>query len=140
MPRTIFTRTTCSEAAITVSRRLSGAPVFVARFPKAGRVWKVSTGGGFQPIWHPNGKEVFYLAPDGELMAASVTTTDTNFTSGSPRALFQTRVNVATVNPPESLNHYDVNRDGTQFLISSRGTSTSVPIVLVFDWQAVLKR
>ena len=66
--------------------------------------------------------------------------TDSGFKPLPPHVLFQTHVNVATVNPPESLNHYDVSRDGNRFLISSRGISRAVPIVLVFDWRAVLTR
>ena len=60
--------------------------VFVQRFPKAGGRWKVSSGGGFQPVWNHNGKELFYLAPDGKLMAADVTATESTFTPGPPRA------------------------------------------------------
>jgi hypothetical protein len=73
-------------------------------------------------------------------MAADVAVTESTFTSGPPRELFQTHVNVATVNPPESLNHSDVSVDGNRFLVSSRGESRSVPITLVFYWQAVMKR
>ena len=51
-------------------------------------------------------------------------------------ARYPTRVNLATVNPPESLNHFDVSADGNRFLISSRAESRAVPIVLVFDWTA----
>ena len=122
------------------SNELGQYEVFVERFPKAGGRWKISNGGGFQPVWGPTGEEVFYLAPDGKLMAAAVTAAGSAFSASPPRALFQTRVNVATVNPPESLNHYDVSADGARFLISSRDTSTSVPIVLVFDWRAVMTR
>ena len=73
-------------------------------------------------------------------MAAPITATESAFSAGAPHALFQTRVNVATVNPPESLNHYDVSAGGNRFLVSSRGASSSVPIVLVFDWRAAMTR
>ena len=121
------------------SNELGQYEVFVQRFPKASGYFKVSSGGGFQPIWNRHGGELFYLAPDGKLMVAQVAT-DSGFKPLPPHVLFQTHVNVATVNPPESLNHYDVSRDGNRFLISSRGTSRAVPIVLVFDWRAVLTR
>jgi Tol biopolymer transport system component len=123
-----------------VSNQFGQYDVFVARFPKSQGFWKVSTGGGFQPIWNPTGGELFYLAPDGKLMVAAFTATETAFSPSTPHPLFQTRVNVATVNPPESLNHYDVSADGNRFLIASRAASSSVPIVRVFDWRAGVKR
>lgn len=83
---------------------------------------------------------MFYLAPDGKPVAAPVPATGSTFDGSPPRALFQTRVNVATVDPPESLNRYDVSADGARFLVRSRDTPTSVPIILVFDWRAALTR
>ncbi len=38
---------------------------------RAGR-WQVSNGGGAQPVWAPNGRELFYGAADGHLVAAEV--------------------------------------------------------------------
>ena len=47
--------------------------VFVQRFPESGQRLQVSSGGGRQPQWRPDGREMFYLAPDGRLMAVSCT-------------------------------------------------------------------
>ena len=44
--------------------------VYVRPFPaSSGGKWLVSNGGGNQPRWRPDGKELFYITPGSELMA-----------------------------------------------------------------------
>jgi Tol biopolymer transport system component len=51
----------------------SGRPEIVAQaFPQAGGKWPVSTTGGAAPRWSADGKEIYYVAPDGKLMAVAV--------------------------------------------------------------------
>ena len=121
------------------SNELGQFEVFVERLGVGGGRWKISSGGGFQPVWHPKGKELFYLDPHGNLMAVEIVQSLDTFEASSPRVLFPTRVNVATVNPPDSLNHYDVSADGQRFLIASQPEAASVPVVVVFNWNARLK-
>src|SRR6516225_8358058 len=65
--------------------------IYVIPFPPiaSGGRWQVSKGGGVQPRWRRNGKELFYISPDWKMMAAPVSTTPT-FSSGTPQALFDT--------------------------------------------------
>src|SRR5262249_30502435 len=67
--------------------------IYVQPFPAGlrGRL-KVSTAGGTNPRWQPDGKELYFIAPDGKLMAVSVRIQAGAFEAGSPVALFQTRV------------------------------------------------
>lgn len=46
--------------------------VYMRPFPGPGGQWQVSTSGGIQARWRPDGKELYYIAPDGKLMAASI--------------------------------------------------------------------
>src|SRR5262249_21779176 len=46
--------------------------IYVAPFPGPGGNWKVSSAGGSEPRWRRDGKELFYLAPDGKLMAVDL--------------------------------------------------------------------
>ena len=55
--------------------------------PIAGAEWPVSTAGGLQPEWRNDGKELYYRAPDGKLMAVDVTLGPA-FHAGTPSALF----------------------------------------------------
>src|SRR5205807_7234625 len=47
--------------------------IVVQPFPDPAGKWQVSTNGGIQPRWRADGKELYFIAPDGKLMAASVT-------------------------------------------------------------------
>ena len=46
--------------------------VYVAPFPAAAPKYRVSTGGGRNPRWSPNGRDLLYLGGDGRLMSAAV--------------------------------------------------------------------
>jgi eukaryotic-like serine/threonine-protein kinase len=72
------------------SNRSDRFEVYVQRFPGAdtGGILPVSTGGGVQPRWGPGGKELFYVAPDGALMAVTVQTGGTGWAAGPATRLF----------------------------------------------------
>jgi len=53
----------------------SGAfEVYVRPFPVTGGKWQVSTHGGSEPKWRPDGREIYYIAPDKSLMAVAIST------------------------------------------------------------------
>jgi Tol biopolymer transport system component len=112
--------------------------IYVTSFPEARGKWQVSTGGGEQPRWRGDGKELFYLSSDRKLMAAPVTT-GANFDAGTPVALFQ-----ATPRQPVSLNDqfvYDVSRDGQRFLINTEVKQAETePMSIVLNWTAKLNK
>ena len=94
----------------------SGAwEIYVTTFPGAAGKWQVSRGGGSEPRWRRDGKEVFYLSPAGILMAVPVDASGT-FSSGTPAALFQVRGR-APISSTD-LFTYDVSRDGQRFLVN----------------------
>ncbi|HYM13018.1 MAG TPA: protein kinase [Bryobacterales bacterium] len=98
---------------------------------------QVSTGGGEQPRWRGDGKELFYLGPDRQLMAVEVKTTGGRFEAGLPRALFPTR---AAIIPGLFHTVYAVRADGQRFLILSEGEDVpSQPATVVLNWTAGLK-
>jgi Tol biopolymer transport system component len=66
--------------------------VVLQPFPEPTGKWQVSTGGGVQPRWRADGHELYFIAPDGKLMAASVTPSSTTIAASAPVALFQTRI------------------------------------------------
>ena len=78
----------------------------------------VSTGGGTQPRWRRDGKELFFLSSDSKMMAAAVTTTPEFKTIGSPISLFAAPV--SNVGTGINAFRYDVSRDGQRFLIDAR--------------------
>lgn len=71
----------------------------------------LTNGGGRTPIWRGDGKEIFYLGPDGMVTALEVNSavnTASGFKIGAPRPLFKA---------PESVSFWDVTADGARFLM-----------------------
>jgi eukaryotic-like serine/threonine-protein kinase len=112
--------------------------VVVAPFPGPGGRWQVSTAGGSEPRWRRDGRELFYLAPDGKLMAVEVKQGPT-FEVGEAIPLFQTRAREHI--SFTDLFSYDVSADGQRFLINTDvGEATSSPLTVVLNWTAELKK
>ncbi|MDQ3254066.1 MAG: protein kinase, partial [Acidobacteriota bacterium] len=111
--------------------------VYVQSFPATGAKWPVSTSGGDQPRWRRDGRELFYLAADGKLMAVEVKTEGT-FEAGVPKPLFETRI--PHVAGPSAIS-YAATGDGQRFLVRSAVEQASTtPITVVVNWTAEVKR
>ena len=100
--------------------------------------WQVSTGGGIHPVWRHDGKELFYLNPAGELMAAPITTTAAAVVPGVPVALFPTRVVGGGIDTIQ-VRQYDVAPDG-RFLINTVVESAAAPITIIQHWNPTAKQ
>ncbi len=112
--------------------------VYAQNFPVFAEKWRISTEGGFQPRWRRDGKEIFYLAPDGRIMAAGVGG-NSSLDVASPRPLFKTEV--VGIDSVEESRQYAVTSDGQRFLLSSPVQNlTAQPISVVLDWTADLKK
>ena len=109
--------------------------IYVQPKPPATGYQKVSINGGQSPRWSGDGKELFFVSADAEMMAV-VITVDPVFSAGVPRRLFQLKGA-----DPNDLANYDVRPDGKQFLIfmSRRGTQDA-PITVVLNWWAELRQ
>ncbi len=111
--------------------------VYVAPFPKPGGKWQISTAGGNHSRWRRDGREIFYLSPDNNLMAAEVNGQGLGFKVGAVRPLFQLRL----ARPRAQRSEYDVSADGQRFLVNTAlEQPTSTPITLVINWTAGLKK
>jgi Tol biopolymer transport system component len=122
-----------------VSRETGQDEVYVCPFPTAeGRAKMISVGGGVEPKWRRDGKELFYLARNRNLMTVSMTSGDT-LTAGPPRALFMTRARISRT-MYAGRNQYDVTADGQRFLMNVPVEAASTPITVVVNWPAALRR
>ena len=109
----------------------SGSPeLYVVPVTGQGRMQRVSVAGGSLPRWRRDGKELFFVAPDGSLMVVATTTKDA-FDAGVPAALF-------TADPPP--DDYDVAPDGRRFLFLERAAERDVPLQVMVKWTAGLKK
>jgi Tol biopolymer transport system component len=113
--------------------------VFVQPYPGPGGKWQVSTDGGNEPLWNPNGRELFYR--NGDRMMAVDITTQPGFAAGKPRQLFKGSYLTAYagwVRP-----NYDVSPDGQRFLMLKPDDPEQVPLTqinVVLNWSEELKR
>ena len=108
--------------------------VYVSTFPAGGGKWQVSQGGGAEPRWGREGRELYYRAPVGKMMAASITEKGSAVEIGTPRELFE--LTTAT----GSFVGYSVAPDGKQFLMVETAQGASEPLTLVTNWTAGLEK
>jgi hypothetical protein len=91
----------------------------------------VSRSGATAPRWRGDGREIFYLAPNGKMMAVEVSPGE-DFRVGATTPLFQA---------PSGAIVGDVTADGQRFLlVTPVGPSASVPFTVVLNWTAGLKK
>jgi serine/threonine protein kinase/Tol biopolymer transport system component len=109
--------------------RLGEGDVFVQSFPRPGHKLQVSTGGGALPRWSHDGKELFYVAPGGQLVAVSVALRGASLALGPATPLFQ-----VPLDPTRS--RYSV-ADGGRFLVQVPLSPRAVAVIE--NWTA-LKR
>ena len=114
--------------------------IYVRKFPAVGDgLWQISTAGGVQPLWAPRGRELFYVAPGGALMAVSVEALGASWSAGAPARLLEGRYFTGAGNV---IRHYDVTADGQRFLMIKEdpANAASAQIVVVTNWFEELKR
>jgi Tol biopolymer transport system component/DNA-binding winged helix-turn-helix (wHTH) protein len=100
--------------------------VYVQSFPPSEGQWQVSTGGGIEPQWQQDGKELYYISGD-RLIAVDVKTDAPVFAAGVSRSLFEV--------PLESTRRrtrYQVASNGRRFLINMPVESSS-PITVIIN-------
>ncbi len=110
--------------------------IYVVPFPSLSSKLQISTAGGVQPRWRRDGKEIYYVAPDGKMMAVTVAITGNSLKPDPPKTLFQTRIVTTT----SGYHQYDVTADGQKFLINSNVDRDPEPITLYANWTAGLKK
>ena len=81
------------------------------RFPGLGDRQIISTDGGRQPLWSPDGRELFFRAPTG-MIRVPVLETEPSFRPGDSEVLFETQYFFA-----RRSRTYDIHPDGQRFLM-----------------------
>jgi serine/threonine protein kinase/Tol biopolymer transport system component len=108
--------------------------IYVATFPQIGGKWQISSGGGDEPRWRRDGKELFFTVGDRKVMSAEVKTNSAAFETSVPTILFETQLGNL------GRNRYVVTGDGRRFLVSARLDDPALPINIVLNWTAELKK
>jgi len=113
--------------------------IYVKPFPdvKTGQ-WRISAAGGTRPLWSRNGRELFFVAPDGSLMSARVD--PLGGALESPVKVLEARYATTGVRPGRT---YGVSPDGQRFLVIKPTTANQAgapQIIIVQGWFEELKR
>jgi Tol biopolymer transport system component len=119
--------------------------IYVQTFPETGGKWQISVAGGLQPRWRRDGQELFYVAPDNRLMAASIGVAQGGkaLEAGTPVPLFQSKLASGPNIVPagfQARSQYAVAADGRFLMNVSADEADISPITIVENWTAGLKK
>ena len=108
--------------------------VYVRPYPSASAKYQISTAGGEEPVWSPNGQELFYR--NGQKWMVLPITLRSEFNAGRPRVLFEG----SYINTPGP--SYDISPDGKRFLMlrPPGDAAPDLQLNVVLGWFEELKR
>ena len=112
--------------------------VYVVPSSGSGGKWQISNGGGQQPLWRRDGKELFYLSSDDKLMSVPIKLNTDSVQADAARPLFSLANSILSVNG--LVAPYDVSPDGKRFVVVTIEQGKSFPINLVTNWTAALQK
>jgi len=107
--------------------------VYVRAHPSGGK-FQVSAGGGTEPVWARNGRELFYRSGDW-VMAVGVEA-QSQFEAGKPQALFEAPYDEAGA----ANSNYDTTADGGFVMVRSEQEWEAAQLIVVTNWFEELKR
>ena len=111
-----------------VSDESGRAEVYLQPFPQSDQKWQISVNGGERPRWRSDGRELYYLDPDFNLMEVGVQTGPPT-RIGIPRILFQSQIYGGT-------RQYAPSRDGQRFLMVVDPEASIPPLTVILNWRA----
>ncbi len=109
--------------------------VYVDGVPEPGTRTQVSANGGSSARWSRDGKELFYMVPDGTLMAVPILSQQP-LEFGQPTALFQFATPSRGL--PGGKPSYDVAADGQRFIVNAVVRQTDPSLQVLLNWPALL--
>jgi len=123
---------------VVYSSDLSGqSEIYVTPFSRPSEKHRISPNGGGRPRWRRDGKELYYVALDGKLMAADTRISETNVEAGPPHAL----LTITGYSPFAAGYPYEISSDGQRILTSTPvGDAAVQPVTLVQNFTGALKK
>ena len=117
-----------------VSKQSGRDEVYVRSSTGEGSIFTISNGGGVEPVWSADGRELFYRADD-KMMAVDVVLS-TSLSFGKPHVLFEGSYLFGAT---ESQG-FDVSRDGRRFLmLKPERRFEPIPLSVIVNWFDDLK-
>ena len=119
------------QALSFIANESGTVELFLSPFPPTGKKIQASTNGARMGRWSPDGRELFYISSDGQLMAVPVRTTPA-LDVGTPRALFSL---------PRPWRDFAVSADGTKFIaIVPDVLAQEQPLTAVLNWKEEIRK
>lgn len=123
-----------------LSNEPSGPEIYIRPFvngSSTGAKWRVSKDGGVEPVWNHDGKELFYLNRDGQLVSIEIRG-GTALQAGATKLLFKPCDAAYGV---FTSARYDAAADGKRFLVACPAPqSDRLRMIAVVNWQRDLKK
>jgi Tol biopolymer transport system component len=117
--------------------------VSIQRFPGPGAKFQVSSGGGTTPRWRSNGRELFFVAPNGAMMSATLRFSNDgqSLDVSDVHQLFRVRIVFGGSPRDNNKEQYAVAPDGEHFLVNvASDETTGSPVTVVLNWLGGLRR
>jgi Tol biopolymer transport system component len=110
--------------------------VFVVAFPSGTERQQVSAAGGTHARWSPDGRTLYFVSQDNELMAAAVEGRGAQLQLKAAEPLFPLQLFTG----PRVSGAFEITPDGKRFLVNSAGNVEAPSLRLVTNWTAELDR
>jgi Tol biopolymer transport system component/predicted Ser/Thr protein kinase len=103
--------------------------VYVQRFPSTGARWQISSGGGASARWRRDGRELYYVDLEENLIAVPISVNGEDFVAGAP-------VRIAS----GVTGDYVVTSDGQTFYYTRRSVAVDPPARVITSWTTLLPK
>ena len=110
--------------------------VYVVPFGGGAGKWRISSGGGTQPIWRRDGKELFHWSADNTVLSVPIALQDAAVEVGVARPFMRLNSPIGNVG---ILSPYDVAADGQRLVFIVGSQQAAKPLTLVPNWTTALK-
>lgn len=117
---------------VYASTETSRSEIYVQSFPSGGNKRQISTEGGTEPLWSPDGTEIFYR--NGHQMMVAAVEPGEVLSAAPPELLFEGHYERL----PRNERNYDVTSDGRRFLMV-KSQENEQQLIAILDWFEELK-
>jgi serine/threonine protein kinase len=107
--------------------------IYITTFPEGKGKWRVSANSGAYPAWSGDGKELFFKNLSDDILVCTVTPKASDVEVGAPQRLFH------AASPGIGIA-FDVSSDGKRLLVNHSVEEAQVPLQLITNWPAELKK
>ena len=107
--------------------------IYITSFPEGKGKWRVSANSGAYPAWSGDGKELFFKDLSDALLVCTIRAKGQELEVGTPQRLFH------AASPGIGIA-FDAFSDGKRLLVNHSEEEAQVPLQLLTNWPAELKK